>query len=113
MPALHPNLDLVVIPDPRRLLEQAADGFLTPRQGSAEEPFPSPGYLLALRQGGLRDELLSLAAARGIPGWGEPPIAVFHELHRCIGRCQVVLGVGYVATVDDARIRGDLPGYLT
>ena len=85
MSALHPNLDLVVIPDPRRLLEQAADGFLTPRQGSAEEPFPSPGYLLALRQGGLRDELLSLAAARGIPGWFDPPLAVFHELPRWLG----------------------------
>ena len=85
MSALHPNLDLIVISDPRWLLEQAADGFLTPRPGTAEEPFPSPGYLLALRQGGLRDELLSLAAARGIPGWFDPPLAVFHELPRWLG----------------------------
>lgn len=70
---------------PRALLEAAADGFLTPRPGSPAQPFPTPGYLLALRQGGVRDDLLALAAARGVPGWFDPPLAVFHELPRWLG----------------------------
>lgn len=85
MPVTHPKLDLIVVPDPRLLLEQAADGFLAHRRASAADPFPSPPYLLALRQGGLRDELLALAAARGVPGWFDPPLAVFHELPRWLG----------------------------
>ena len=70
---------------PRALLEAAADGFLTPVPGSPAQPFPSPTYLLALRQGGVRDDLLALAAARGVPGWFDPPLAVFHELPRWLG----------------------------
>jgi len=85
VPAIHPKLQFIVDPDPRRLLEQAADGFLTARRGTPDEPFPTPRYLLALRQGGLRDELYSLAAAHAVPGWFDPPLAVFHELPEWFG----------------------------
>ena len=56
-----PKVDLVVGRDPRALLEHAADGFLTPLHGTDEKPFPTPPYLLALRQGGIRDDLIALA----------------------------------------------------
>jgi len=79
------TLDLLICPDPRRLLEAAADGFLEPLRASPETPFPSPGYLLALRQGGIRDDLIRLAATRGVGGWFDPPLCVFHELPRWLG----------------------------
>jgi hypothetical protein len=71
--------------DPRLLLETAASGFLVPNWGTAEAPFPSPACLLVLRQGGVRDDLLALAAGRGLPGWFDPPLAVFDELPRWLG----------------------------
>ncbi|HEX5385512.1 MAG TPA: PD-(D/E)XK nuclease family protein [Gemmatimonadales bacterium] len=89
------TVEVVVATDPHRLFERAAEGFLAPREpagasatrgpgaiapGSAAPPFPSPRYLLALRQGGLRDDLIRLAAARGIPGWLDPPLCTFAEL---------------------------------
>ena len=80
------QLDLVVCPDSRRLLEAAADGFLDPPRATREEPFPSPPYLLALRQGGLRDDLIRLAAERGVQGWFDPPLCVFHELPDWLGK---------------------------
>jgi RecB family exonuclease len=79
---------LVLGRDPRRLLELAADGFLTPRPGTRDAPFPSPPYLLALRQGGLRDDLIALAAERGVPGWFDPPLCIFHELSEWLGRTE-------------------------
>ena len=63
----------------------AADGFLTPQPGTRDQPFPSPSYLLALRQGGLRDDLIALAAARGVPGWFDPPLCTFHDLPDWLG----------------------------
>ena len=57
-----------------------------PHPGTAETPFPSPAYVLALRQGGLRDDLLSLAASRGLPGWFDPPLIVFEELPGWLGQ---------------------------
>jgi len=71
--------------DPRLLLEAAASGFLVPNRGTVEAPFPSPAYLLVLRQGGVRDDLLALAAGRGVPGWFDPPLAVFDELPPWLG----------------------------
>ncbi len=71
--------------DPLRLLEHAAGGFLTPRHATDADPFPSPHYLLALRQGGIRDDLLRLATERGIPGWFDPPLCVFQELPARLG----------------------------
>jgi RecB family exonuclease len=64
--------------DPRRLLLHAADGFLRPADATA--PFPTPSYWLILRQGGLRDDLLRLAAERGVHGWFDPPIALIQDL---------------------------------
>ena len=77
------SLHLRIAHDPTVLLEAAADGFLTPSPGEA--PFPSPSYLLALRQGGVRDDLLALAARRGVPGWFDPPLCIFAELPAWLG----------------------------
>lgn len=65
---------------PSRLLESAASEFLTPDAASESNPFPTPPSWLALRQGGLRDDLYSLAHQRGIRGWFDPPLCVFAEL---------------------------------
>ena len=51
---------------------RAAEAFLSPLPATADRPFPSPPYLLALRQGGLRDDLIRLATERGVPGWFGP-----------------------------------------
>ena len=80
------RVELIVCADPARLLEHAAEGFLVQQPGTASTPFPSPAYLLALRQGGVRDDLFALAAARGIPGWFDPPVCVFSELPDWLGR---------------------------
>lgn len=79
------KITLVTATDPRILLESAADGFLVRRQATPDTPFPSPDYLLALRQGGIRDDLVALAAERGIPGWFDPPLCVFNELPEVLG----------------------------
>jgi ATP-dependent helicase/nuclease subunit B len=71
--------------DPRRLLESAAEGLLRPPPAEAGDPFASPPHLLVLRQGGLRDDLLALAAARGVPGWFDPPVCVFAQLGEWLG----------------------------
>ena len=78
-------VELVLARDPLLLLEQAADAFLTPLPATPAQPFPSPHYLLALRQGGLRDDLIRLAAERGIPGWFDPPLCTFQELPARLG----------------------------
>jgi ATP-dependent helicase/nuclease subunit B len=83
-----PRIDLVIGRDPRALLEHAAGAFLAPMRGTPERPFPSPPYLLALRQGGLRDDLMALAAGRGVAGWFDPPLCVFAELPEWLGRTQ-------------------------
>lgn len=80
-----PSLRVHHAVDPTLLLERASDGFLDPPTSTAEDPFPSPRYLLALRQGGLRDDLIELAATRGCPGWFDPPLCVFHELPEWLG----------------------------
>jgi hypothetical protein len=80
-----PRITLTVGRDPVRLLEEAAEGFLTPLTATPDIPFPSPTYLLALRQGGVRDDLIALAAERGVPGWFDPPLCIFHELPDWLG----------------------------
>ena len=80
------TLRLVLAHDPARLLEHAADGFLAPPRATLANPFPSPRYLLALRQGGLREDLLRLAESRGVRGWFDPPLCVFAELTRFLGQ---------------------------
>ena len=64
--------------DPQRLLTHAAAGFLEAAPSGAA--FPTPPHWLVLRQGGLRDDLLALAARAGVPGWFDPPVALFQEL---------------------------------
>jgi len=71
--------------DPRALLERAADEFLTPRQATPADPFPTPPVLLALRQGGIRDDLYAIAHARGVAGWYDPPLCTFQELPQWLG----------------------------
>lgn len=84
MTARRASVHLILSRDPRRLLEAAAAGFFAPRSPSAG-PWPSPPYILALRQGGLRDDLIGLAAERGVAGWFDPPLRVFHELPGILG----------------------------
>ena len=73
--------------NPELLLRAAASGFLAPVHGTLEHPFPSPPYLLVLRQGGLRDDLIRLAAQATPPvrGWFDPPLCVFKELPEWLG----------------------------
>jgi PD-(D/E)XK nuclease superfamily protein len=79
------QLRLVTACDPELLLRHAADGFLVRRVATLAEPFPTVPYLLALRQGGLRDDVIEMAAEAKIPGWFDPPICVFHELPEWLG----------------------------
>jgi PD-(D/E)XK nuclease superfamily len=108
------GLRLVRSHDPKALLEAAASGFLVRADGSRDEhavdgaeavagpgasrpdwfpasgepasPFPSPDYLLVLRQGGLRDDLIRLAAERGVPGWFDPPLCLIQQLPEWLGQ---------------------------
>lgn len=84
MPRRSP-VDIVLAHDPLLLLERAAEAFLTPLQATPAAPFPSPPYFLALRQGGIRDDLIRLAAERGVPGWFDPPLCSFQELPSRLG----------------------------
>ena len=78
-------LRLVTSSDPNLLLRAAADGFLNPSPATTGDPFPTVPYLLALRQGALRDDLLDLAAQSGVRGWFDPPLCIFHELPSRLG----------------------------
>ncbi len=79
--------ELIVVhgSDPRRLLEEAAEEFLVPPRASGTDPFPSPSCLLVLRQGGLREDLIRLAAERGVPGWLHEPLCIFQQLPERLG----------------------------
>ncbi len=79
------QLRVVVGRDPELLLRAAADGFLTPQRATANDKFPSVPSLLALRQGGLRDDVIAMAAEAGVHGWFDPPLCIFHELPRWLG----------------------------
>ncbi len=74
------SLVLVTGTDPQALLADAARDYLVASRPAGDDPFASPGTMLVLRQGGLRDDLLRMAADCGIPGWFDPAIAVFSEL---------------------------------
>ena len=79
------RIHLVVGEDPSVLLEMAAQPFLEPGARDTRDPLSSPSCVLVLRQGGLRDDLFALAARRGVPGWFDPAICVFHELPAWLG----------------------------
>lgn len=80
------QIHLILGTDPRLLLEQAAAEFLVPQRATPDLPFPSPPVLLALRQGGIRDDLFALAHERGVGGWYDPPLCTFQELPRWLGQ---------------------------
>jgi len=79
------RITVVTSIDPSRLLEVAAEGFLRPHKADRLDLFPTPGYLLALRQGALRDDLIRLASQRGVSGWFDPPLCIFRELSLWLG----------------------------
>lgn len=79
------RVTLVVGRDPERLLLAAAGRFLAPPPATRDDPFTTPEYLLALRQGGLRDDLIRLAAERGVRGWFDPALCLFHDLPDRLG----------------------------
>ena len=66
--------------DPAQLLARAVDGLFPLAPSSAEQPWPTLSAWVVLRQGGLRDDLIRLAAQRGVPGWFDAPICLFNEI---------------------------------
>ncbi|HEU4565309.1 MAG TPA: PD-(D/E)XK nuclease family protein [Gemmatimonadaceae bacterium] len=102
-----PRLRLITGCDPERLLRRAADEFLVRRAATPGEPFPTVPYLLALRQGGLRDDVLEMAAEAGVPGWFDPPLCVFHELPEWLGAPEREVMGDYERLVLLARILRD------
>jgi hypothetical protein len=84
--------------DPEALLTHAAQPFCTSR-AAAQLP------LLAVRQGGLRDELQARAARAGCPGWLGTPVVVFAELPELLA--------GDQAPLTRAERRALLDGLLT
>jgi ATP-dependent helicase/nuclease subunit B len=83
-----PPLVLRVIPEPDSLLREAADGA---------NGFRMDRILLAVRQGGIRDDLYRIAGEAGCPGWFDPPVCTFHELPERLGLS------GRVPLSDDER----------
>ena len=73
----HAKLHLVT-GSPQALLEEAASHLLDPSLASGP-------CLLAVRQGGVRDDILALAAERGVPGWFDEPVSIFTELPKYLG----------------------------
>lgn len=80
------KIELVCAHNPERLLQQAAEPLLLPSvPPGGGSRLPVADTLLVLRQGGLRDDLLALAARKRVPGWLDPPVAIFHELPLWLG----------------------------
>ncbi|MDP1889515.1 MAG: PD-(D/E)XK nuclease family protein [Gemmatimonadaceae bacterium] len=71
---------VISILDPARLLERAVDGLIPLAPASDAQPWPTLSAWIVLRQGGLRDDLHRLAAARDIAGWFGNPVCLFNEL---------------------------------
>lgn len=74
----HATLHLVT-GSPQELLEEAASHLLDPSLASTN-------CILAVRQGGVRDDILALAAERGVSGWFGDPVCIFTELPKYLGR---------------------------
>ena len=79
------HLRVIVGRDPELLLRTAAADFFIPRSATPEQPYPTVPYLLALRQGGLRDDVLAMAAYAGVKGWFDPPLCIYQELPEWLG----------------------------
>lgn len=75
-----PTPRIICILDPALLLERAVDGLFPLAPVSDEQPWPTLPAWVVLRQGGLRDDLIRLAAAKQVPGWFDSPICLFNEL---------------------------------
>ena len=75
-----PTPRVIAILDPARLLERAVEGLFPLAAASDANPWPTLPAWIVLRQGGLRDDLHTLAARRGVPGWFDAPICLFNEL---------------------------------
>jgi RecB family exonuclease len=101
------RLRLITACDPELLLRHAADGFLVRRVATDAEPFPTVPYLLALRQGGLRDDVIEMAAAAKVPGWFDPPLCIFHELPKWLGATERAVLGEYERRVLLSRILSD------
>lgn len=71
--------------DPALLLERAVDGLFPLAPATNEQPWPTLSAWLVMRQGGLRDDIHRLAAARGVAGWFDPSICLFTELRALWG----------------------------
>ncbi len=80
-----PQLRVITARDPDVLLRHAASGFLGRRTATADAPFPTIDYLLCLRQGALRDDVVQLAREAGSHGWFESPLCIFHEMPERLG----------------------------
>ena len=74
------SLRLVTILDPAALLARAVDGLFPLAAPTAERPWPTLEAWVVLRQGGLRDDLIRLAARHGVAGWFDAPVCLFNEL---------------------------------
>lgn len=74
------SLHVTRILDPALLLERAVDGLFPLEPTSVAQPWPTIAAWVVLRQGGLRDDLIRLAARRGVPGWFDAPICLFNEI---------------------------------
>ena len=75
-----PTPRVISILDPALLLERAVDGLFPLAPASDAQPWPTLSAWVVLRQGGLRDDINRLAAARHIAGWFGSPICLFNEL---------------------------------
>lgn len=79
------SISSVFHPDPAVLLRTASAELLDPSNHGGPGSLTTPGPLVVLRQGGLRDDLFAIAAAARVPGWLDPPVCVFHELASRLG----------------------------
>ena len=82
------TLHLTTILDPALLLERAVEGLFPLEAASTERPWPTLNAWVVLRQGGLRDDLLRLAAGRGVPGWFGAPVCLFNEVEERWGSAE-------------------------
>ena len=74
------TLHVTRVVDPARLLDRAVDGLFPLAPASDAVPWPTLRAWVVLRQGGLRDDLIRVAAARGVPGWFDAPVCLFNEM---------------------------------
>jgi RecB family exonuclease len=82
------RIRVITAHDPELLLRHAATGFLRARDATAEIPYPTVEYLLCVRQGALRDDVIRMAGDAGVRGWFDTPLCTFDELPERLGAVQ-------------------------